>query len=117
MPSRKQTDESSGWHRVSGDQTLIGAPVIGTAGLPLGTVSALLVDPGVRQARWLEVQAPDGGHAVVPVAAASADPSGRLVIPYSADDLRDAPEVRDGVVSSELAADLLSHYGFPPDPR
>ena len=100
---------------MANEDRLHGAAVHDASGAAVGTVGALLVDPVGHEARWLEVTLIGGGRAVVPVQAAAVDAEGRLAVPYSLDDLRAAPTADDGVVSADLAASLLRHYGFPPD--
>lgn len=94
---------------------LQGAVVHDTSGAGVGRVRALLVDPAAREARWLDVTLADGGRAVVPVRAAVVDAEGRLAVPYSEADLRSAPTPDGAVVTADLAAALLRHYGFDPD--
>ena len=96
---------------------VVGATVRDASGATLGTVTSLLVDPDALAARWLEVALADGGRAIVPVQAASTDASGRLLIPFSAADLRSAPRVDGTMVTADTATALLDHYGFPPEAR
>ena len=99
------------------DDRLVATVVRDAAGADLGTVTALRVDPDGLHARWLDLVLPGGGRATVPVQAASVDAAGRMVLPFSGEDLRTAPPVDDAEVSADLARALLRHYGFPPDTR
>lgn len=96
---------------------LVGAEVVDPAGRPLGSVTALLVDPGSLDARWLDVALLSGAHAVVPVQAASADGAGRVTIAYGEAELTSAPGLDGAVLTARTASSLLDHYGFPPAPR
>ena len=96
---------------------LLGAVVLDATGTEVGTVAALRVDPGDLRPRWIDVALAGDARSTVPVQAASADASGRVVLPFTADDLRAAPTVDERVVSADLAAALLRHYGFPPETR
>ena len=102
---------------MSDDDRLVGAAVRDASGTPLGTVTALLLDPADLAARWLELSLTGGGRAILPVQAASADASGSLLIPFSAADLLSAPRIDGAVISAEAATALLDHYGFPPETR
>src|SRR4051812_41516290 len=99
------------------DDRLVGATVHDAGGTPLGTVTALLLDPADLAARWLELALTGGERAILPVQAASVDASGSLVIPFGAAELRSAPRIDGAVVSAEAATALLDHYGFPPETR
>ena len=95
-----------------GPDPLVGAPVVDKAGRELGAVAALLVDPESLEGRWLRLDLTDNPawppHTVVPLAAASVDVAGRMVLPWSADTVANAPQVGEQI--SEKQTQVLDHY-------
>jgi len=101
---------------VMGEQDqLIGTPVVDNSDQVVGAVSALLVDPESLEGRWLRIELADNGlqlrRAVVPLAAASVDPAGRMVLPWTAATVAGAPQVGNQI-SAEQARALNSYYGL-----
>ena len=101
---------------VMGEQDqLIGTPVVDNSDQVVGVVSALLVDPESLEGRWLRIELADNGlqlrRAVVPLAAASVDPAGRMVLPWTAATVAGAPQVGNQI-SAEQARALNSYYGL-----
>jgi sporulation protein YlmC with PRC-barrel domain len=99
---------------MDGQDQLIGTPVVDNAGQTVGVVSALLVDPESLQGRWLRIQLaddPSRRHAVVPLAAASVDPAGQMVLPWTADTVAHAPQVGNQISNGQARA-LTSYYGL-----
>ncbi len=94
---------------------LIGTPVVDNSDQVVGVVSALLVDPESLEGRWLRIELADNGlqlrRAVVPLAAASVDPAGRMVLPWTAATVAGAPQVGNQI-SAEQARALNSYYGL-----
>ena len=94
---------------------VIGTPVVDNGGQSVGVVSALLVDPESLEGRWLRLELADNSlqlrRAVVPLAAASVDPAGRMVLPWTAATVARAPQVGDQI-STEQARTLNSYYGL-----
>lgn len=90
---------------------LIGATVIDSAGQALGTVSALLIDPHSLQGKWLKVELAElpVRRAVVPLAAVSVDPSGLMVLPWTAGMVAGAPPIGDQVTVEQARA-LRAYY-------
>jgi len=94
---------------------LIGTPVVDNGGQSVGVVSALLVDPESLEGQWLRIELADNSlqlrRAVVPLAAASVDPAGRMVLPWTADTVASAPQVGNQV-SDEQTRALNLYYGL-----
>lgn len=100
---------------MGGQGQLIGTPVVDNSDHVVGVVSALLVDPESLQGRWLQIELADNGpplrRAVVPLAAASVDPAGRMVLPWTADTVAHAPQVGNQISDGQARA-LTSYYGL-----
>lgn len=99
---------------IQGQDQLIGTPVVDNAGEIVGVVSALLVDPESLQGRWLQIELADSQPlrlAVVPLAAASVNPAGQMVLPWSADTVAGAPHVGTQISDGQARA-LSSYYGL-----
>ncbi len=100
---------------MGGQGQLIGTPVVDNSDQVVGVVSALLVDPESLQGRWLQIELADNGpplrRAVVPLAAASVDPAGRMVLPWTADTVAGAPQVGNQVTGEQTRA-LNLYYGL-----
>ncbi len=93
---------------------LIGTPVVDNVGRTVGVVSALLVDPESLQGRWLRIQLADDPslrHAMVPLVAASVDPAGQMVLPWTADAVAHAPQVGNQISDGQARA-LSVYYGL-----
>jgi hypothetical protein len=100
---------------MGGPDQLMGAPVVDKAGRAVGAAAALLVDPQSLEGRWLRIALIDNPawprRTVVPLAAASVDVAGRMVLPWSADTVANAPQVGDQI-SDEQAFALDHYYGL-----
>lgn len=99
---------------ISDPQSVVGKNVIGTHDEKIGKVEELYLDTGSNQPEWISVTTGlFGSHrSLVPLAEAS-DEGGDLRIPYSKDQVKEAPHYDpDQHLSEEEEADLFRHYGM-----
>jgi uncharacterized protein (TIGR02271 family) len=99
---------------ISDPQSVVGKNVIGTDDEKIGKVEELYLDTGSNQPEWISVTTGlFGSHrSLVPLAEAS-DEGGDLRIPYSKDQVKEAPHYDpDQHLSEEEEADLFRHYGM-----
>jgi len=95
-------------------EQLEGRPVIGADGQKIGTVADIYFDKDTRQPEWALVTTGMFGtkHSFVPITNASMDAEG-LSVPFSKDQVKDAPRLDDDGELSQDEEQLLSqHYGM-----
>ena len=95
-------------------EQLEGRPLIGSDGQKIGTVADVYFDKDTRQPEWALVSTGLFGtkHSFVPITAASTSAEG-LQVPFSKDQVKDAPRLDDDGELSEDEELLLSrHYGL-----
>ena len=93
---------------------LDGRPVLGTDGQKLGTVADIYFDKDTRRPEWALVSTGLFGakHSFVPITGASRTGDG-LAVPYTKDQVKDAPRIDDdGELSEDQEAVLSRHYGL-----
>ena len=93
---------------------LEGRPVIGSDGQKIGTVADVYFDKDTRQPEWALVTTGLFGtkHSFVPITASSPSAEG-LSVPFTKDQVKDAPRLDDDGELSEDEELLLSrHYGM-----
>ena len=95
-------------------EQLEGRPVIGADGQKIGTVADVYFDKDTRQPEWALVTTGMFGtkHSFVPITSASMDAES-LSVPFSKDQVKDAPRLDDdGELSQEEEQLLSQHYGM-----
>ena len=95
-------------------EQLEGRPVIGADGQKIGTVTDVYFDKDTRQPEWALVTTGLFGtkHSFVPITSASTTSEG-LQVPFTKDQVKDAPRLDDDGELSEDEELLLSrHYGM-----
>jgi uncharacterized protein (TIGR02271 family) len=95
-------------------EQLEGRPVIGSDGAKIGTVADMYLDKETRQPEWALVSTGLFGSksSFVPITDASAE-GDALRVPFTKDQVKDAPRVDDdGEISQEDEATLSRHYGM-----
>jgi uncharacterized protein (TIGR02271 family) len=93
---------------------LEGRPVIGADGQKLGTVADIYFDKDTRRPEWALVSTGLFGtkHSFVPITSASTTGEG-LSVPYTKDQVKDAPRIDDdGELSQDEEVELSRHYGI-----
>jgi uncharacterized protein (TIGR02271 family) len=93
---------------------LEGRPVIGADGQKIGTVADVYFDKDTRQPEWALVTTGLFGtkHSFVPITTASTGGEG-LQVPYTKDQVKDAPRLDDdGELSEDDELQLSQHYGM-----
>lgn len=91
---------------------LIGADVYSTDGSKIGTVGQIYVDPDTGRPNWATVKTGFFGtsESFVPLDQAS-DADGSLRVPYSKDEVKDAPRIdTDSELSDAEEDELYRHY-------
>ncbi|MBJ7596900.1 PRC and DUF2382 domain-containing protein [Candidatus Nephthysia bennettiae] len=99
---------------ISDPQSVAGKDVIGADGEKIGKVEDLYFDRDTDQPEWVSVTTGFfGSHrSLVPLAEAS-DEGAQLRVPYSKDQVKEAPHYDPGQeLSEEEEADLFRHYGM-----
>src|SRR3954453_16989505 len=100
-----QTDQAVAWR---------GKNALDADGDKIGTVEEVYLDADSDQPEWLAVKTGLFGSRIsfVPVAEAT-DAGGDVRVPYSKDQVKDAPHAEaDGQLSQEEEAQLYRHYGL-----
>src|SRR4051794_13091593 len=100
-----QTDQAVAWR---------GKAALDADGNKIGTVEQVYLDAETDQPEWLAVKTGLFGSKIsfVPGAQAS-DAGGHLRVPYSKDQVKDAPHAEaDGRLSQQEEAQLYRHYGL-----
>src|SRR4051812_15039388 len=100
-----QTDQAVAWR---------GKTALDTDGNKIGTVEEVYLDADTDRPEWLAVKTGLFGSRIsfVPVAQAS-DAGGDVRVPYSKDQVKDAPHAEaDGQLSQQEEAQLYHHYGL-----
>ena len=95
-------------------EQVIGNDVIDGTGSKVGTAKQIYLDDTTGQPAWVTVRTGLFGssESFVPVREASAD-AGQLRVPYSKDQIKDAPRVDDdGHLSPEQESELYRYYGL-----
>jgi uncharacterized protein (TIGR02271 family) len=95
-------------------EQLEGRPVIGADGQKLGTVADIYFDKDTRQPEWALVTTGLFGtkHSFVPITSASTTSEG-LSVPFTKDQVKDAPRLDDdGELSQDEEQVLSQHYGL-----
>jgi uncharacterized protein (TIGR02271 family) len=93
-----------------------GRNVVSSDGDKIGTLEEIYLDTHTGQPEWATVTTGLLGTQQTFVPLAQADPqNGEVVVPYSKDQVKDAPSIDpDGQLSPEDEARLYSHYGSEP---
>jgi uncharacterized protein (TIGR02271 family) len=100
--------------KISDPQTVLGRNVVGPDGEKIGKVEELYLDTGSKQPEWISVTTGFFGNhrSLVPLAEATEE-GGDIRIPYSKEQVKEAPHYDpDRQVSEEEEADLFRHYGM-----
>jgi len=100
-----QTDQAVAWR---------GNNAVDANGDKIGTVEEVYLDADTNQPEWLAVKTGLFGSRIsfVPIAEAT-DAGGDVRVPYSKDQVKDAPHAEaDGQLSQEEEAQLYRHYGL-----
>jgi len=100
-----QTDQAVAWR---------GKTALDADGNKIGTVEEVYLDADTERPEWLAVKTGLFGSRIsfVPVAEAS-DAAGDVRVPYSKDQVKDAPHAEpDGQLSQQEEAELYHHYGL-----
>ena len=94
-------------------EELRGTNVYDSAGDKIGEVEEIFWDEQTRRPEWIGLGAGFFGtkRVLVPVTAAEQRADG-LVVPYSKDQVRDAPDVDSDEISQETEYALARHYGL-----
>jgi uncharacterized protein (TIGR02271 family) len=95
-------------------EQLEGRPVIGADGQKIGTVADVYFDKDTRQPEWALVTTGMFGtkHSFVPITSASTTAEG-LQVPFTKDQVKDAPRLDDdGELSQDEELLLSEHYGI-----
>jgi uncharacterized protein (TIGR02271 family) len=95
-------------------EQLEGRPVIGADGQKIGTVADVYFDKDTRQPEWALVTTGMFGtkHSFVPITSASTTSEG-LQVPFTKDQVKDAPRLDDdGELSQDEELLLSQHYGI-----
>ena len=95
-------------------EQLEGRPVMGADGQKIGTVADVYFDKDTRQPEWALVTTGMFGtkHSFVPITSASATSEG-LQVPFTKDQVKDAPRLDDdGELSQDEELLLSQHYGI-----
>jgi uncharacterized protein (TIGR02271 family) len=99
-------------------EQVIGKDVVDGTGSKVGTAQQVYLDDATGQPAWVTVRTGLFGssESFVPVKDASAD-GGQLRVPYSKDQIKDAPRVDDdGHLSPEQEEELYRYYGLSEGP-
>lgn len=95
---------------------VIGAIAYTRDGDRIGRIGQLYLDDATEQPEWITVSTGlfSAKESFVPLADALVD-GDRVTVPYSKDQVRDAPPVDagEGHLSEEQEAELYRHYGLP----
>src|SRR3954453_1288094 len=100
-----QTDQAVAWR---------GKNALDADGNKIGTVEEVYLDADTDRPEWLAVKTGLFGSRIsfVPVPGAT-DPGGDVRVPYSKDQVKDAPHAEaDGQLSQQAEAQLYRHYGL-----
>ena len=95
-------------------EQLEGRPVMGADGQKIGTVADVYFDKDTRQPEWALVTTGMFGtkHSFVPITSASTTSEG-LQVPFTKDQVKDAPRLDDdGELSQDEEVLLSQHYGL-----
>ena len=95
-------------------EQLEGRPVVGPDGQKIGTVADVYFDKDTRQPEWALVTTGMFGtkHSFVPITSASTTSEG-LQVPFTKDQVKDAPRLDDdGELSQDEELLLSQHYGI-----
>jgi uncharacterized protein (TIGR02271 family) len=92
--------------------SLIGGNVTGTDGHKIGTIGQIYVDPDTGRPNWATVVTGLFGtsESFVPLRDAETTPDGDLQVPYSKDQVKDAPRVDSDAELSDAEEDRLYEY-------
>jgi sporulation protein YlmC with PRC-barrel domain len=99
------TDQAVAWR---------GKTAVDADGTKIGTVEEVYLDADTDQPEWLAVKTGLFGSRIsfVPIADAT-DAGGDVRVPYSKDQVKDAPHAEaDGQLSQDQEAQLYRHYGL-----
>ena len=90
-----------------------GAAVYSSEGERIGTVEELFMDEETREPEWIGIGTGFFGtkRVLVPVTGASTESDG-ITVPYSKQQVKDAPDVDGDEISQETEAELYSYYGL-----
>ena len=100
-----QTDEAIKWR---------GQEVVDSDGSKIGKIEEIYLDAETEMPEWLAVKTGKFGGKVgfIPLAEAS-DQGGTIRVPYSSEQVKDAPHAEaDGALSQDEEAALYKHYGL-----
>ena len=92
---------------------LRGLPVRSSDGDKIGSVEEVFYDEQTQQPEWIGIGTGFFGNkrVLVPMQGASFDDSG-VTVPYSKEQVKDAPDVDSDEISQELEQELASYYGL-----
>lgn len=92
--------------------SLIGGNVTDTDGHKIGTVGQIYVDPDTGRPNWATVATGFFGtsESFVPLYHAETTPDGHLQVPYSKDEVKEAPRVESDAELSDAEEDRLYEY-------
>ena len=90
-----------------------GQPVYDNSGDQIGSVEEIFVDEQTRKPEWLGIGTGFFGtkRVLVPVEGASTQ-NGGLTVPYSKEQVKDAPDIDADEISQETEQALYSYYGL-----
>ena len=92
---------------------LRGLPVRSSDGDKIGSVEEVFYDEQTQQPEWIGIGTGFFGNkrVLVPMQGASFDDSG-VTVPYSKEQVKDAPDVDSDEIGQELEQELYSYYGL-----
>jgi uncharacterized protein (TIGR02271 family) len=92
-----------------------GHDVVDPSGDKIGEIEDIYLDEQTEQPEWLAVRTGLFGHRISFVPLAEAQATGdALAVPYTKDQVKDAPTAEpDGMLSEREEAALYEHYGLP----
>ncbi len=90
-----------------------GADVYDSAGEKIGTVEEIFYDEGTSRPEWIGIGTGFFGtkRVLVPVEGASAEADG-FRVPYTKEQVKDAPDIDDDRIDDATEGDLYAHYGL-----
>ena len=93
-----------------------GAAVYSSDGERIGTVEELFMDEETREPEWIGIGTGFFGtkRVLVPVTGASTESDG-ITVPYSKQQVKDAPDVDGDVIAPVVEHALIAHYGLDYD--
>lgn len=96
-------------------QDLVGATMVDKEGAKIGKIEDAFLDRHTGQAAWAAVKTGLFGrkHTLVPITDAFLNPDGEVVVPFSKDQVKDAPNIDPGEeLTPEVERTMFEHYGI-----